>query len=137
MQPEQSEQRTTIPSHLNKEDRLLGPFTRQGLLVFILGCGASIEIYLDLRGLAHFGSFGALLQLVCTAVPIVLAMLLTQKAWAGRTLSTWLFLYGLYLFRPKQCVWLSVQVRDRYLPPENGDIEAEPLAVEDEFQEND
>jgi hypothetical protein len=121
-----------IPTHLNKPDRVLGPFTRQGLLVFIIACGISVELYMYLAILTPWGAYGGALQIGLAALPLLLALLLTQKTWQGRTLGTWCFLSLLYWHRPKLCLWLSVQLRDRYMPPHPATWEEQRPGDEDD-----
>src|SRR5581483_7469823 len=54
----------TIPTHLSRPRRVIGPFTRNQVLCIFLGIAFSAELYFGLATLSKLGSFGGIVRLV-------------------------------------------------------------------------
>lgn len=117
----------TIPTQLNRPEIIVGAFTRQGLLLFFVGCGLGTLCYLQLTFLVtFFGTVGLVVAVAVSALPVLFSLVL-QKSVAGRSLALWVVLYLAFRFSAKRWVWCSVRQRDRYAPPLEGDEGAEPV----------
>lgn len=126
-------QRYTIPTHLSKQEKVLGPFTRRGVLLLLIGAGFAADLYYNLASLDTYGMVGLVIHLCITAVPLLGASTIALTTIAGRTLDVWMFIAFLYLRRPKYALWQSVCLYDPYALPEEEDgiVHAKPAESED------
>ena len=104
----------TIPTHLSRPRRIIGPFTKNQVLSILLGIGFSAELYFSLAFFNQIGSFGNILRLVIGTLPLSCVVLASLFSFAGRPLGTWAVLLLLYCIREKDSFWCSVCKRDRY-----------------------
>ncbi len=98
----------TIPTHLATPDKIIGPFTPRGLLLFLLGCTLGYDLWL------HLGGWLLPLRVMLGVLPMLLCLLLALVTVAGRGLDVWCLIVLTSLLRPRRAIWWSVHVRDRF-----------------------
>lgn len=91
-------QRHAIPTHLEVEDRILGPLTTRDALYLLVGAAAVYWLGTDasLVPWARIG-LGSAIGLACLALALVRVQ--------GRPLESWLFAGLMYLGSPRIAVW--------------------------------
>ena len=101
-------QRHEIPTHLEVEDRILGPLTTRDTLYLLVGAAAVYWLGTEasLVPWARIG-LGSAIGLTCVAFALVRVQ--------GRPLETWLFAGLMYLASPRIAVWHPAT---RHLPTE-------------------
>lgn len=104
--------RYQVPTHLKTPDQLtIGffTFTFRQLTILVLGGGAVYEVLAAFPRTALVPLLGASLVtglqvgLVSALIPLVLALAFAR--WKGRTLETWLFVWGRYRLLPRFYRW--------------------------------
>ena len=102
------------PTQLGAPEKLLWGLTARQL--FILALGGSIGYRLWTQGafLLAYGIAGFGTRLLVACIPVLLALALAMIQLAGRSLEIWAILLLRYSCKPKQAVWWSVHVKDRY-----------------------
>lgn len=105
-----------IPTHLEIEDKLLFGLTLRQAVIALVGVALGFLIYSQLHRLpwewtalggAPGGHLPLWLQILCGALPVLLALALALISPAGRPLEDWLFALARYAAQPKRCVWRS------------------------------
>lgn len=111
--PEQ-DRRHEIPTHLEVEDKLLFGLTLRQAVVALVGVALGFLVYSQLHRLpwewpalggAPRGHLPLWTQIMCGALPVLLALAVALFCPAGRPLEDWLFALARYAAQPKRCVW--------------------------------
>jgi hypothetical protein len=107
--------RYQVPTHLKTEDVLsIGyfSFTFRQLTILVLGGGAAYEVLAAFPHSALASLLGAPvvtgIQVGLLSVLIPLVLVLAFVRWRGRTLETWLFVWGRYRLLPRHYRWQAV-----------------------------
>ncbi len=129
----------TIPTHLNVPDRIIGPFTPRGLMLFLLGSALGYNLWIRV-GTWHLGNAAWVLVLhICvSALPVLVGLALALGSVAGRSLDVWALILLVWLRQPRRYVWHSVCQHDLFaipVPTHQDDPESTPLPRRHHLQE--
>ncbi|MEO6890585.1 MAG: hypothetical protein ABI456_14400 [Ktedonobacteraceae bacterium] len=108
----------TIPTHLNVPDRIIGPFTPRGLMLFLLGSALGYNLWTQI-GTWHLGgaTWVLVLRLCVSGLPVVVGLALALVSVAGRSLDVWALILLCWLRQSRRCVWRSVCQQDVFALP--------------------
>ena len=98
-----------VPTHMSMTDKIVFGLTARQLLIVLIGCAVSYDVWLHLHMLSAYGSTGMIARIVPSLVPAALALVLALVNVADRPLEQWLFVWLRYQLQPKTYVWRSIR----------------------------
>ena len=102
------------PTQLGAPEKLLWGLTGRQLFILALGCSLGYRLWAACAFLLASGIAGYGMRLLLAALPVLLALGCATIQLGGRFLELWAILLLRYWTKPKQAIWCSVQVKDRF-----------------------
>jgi hypothetical protein len=102
------------PTQLGAPEKLLWGLTGRQLFILALGCSLGYRLWAACAFLLASGFAGFGMRLLLAALPVLLALGCATIQLGGRFLELWAILLLRYWSKPKQAIWCSVQVKDRF-----------------------
>jgi len=102
-----------VPTHMSMPDKVVFGLTARQLLILLIGCSASYDLWLQLHALNPYTALGLIARLGITVLPAVAATALALISVAGRTLEAWSLVLFRYWQQPQTYVWRSVRTRQQ------------------------
>ncbi|HVB23422.1 MAG TPA: PrgI family protein [Ktedonobacteraceae bacterium] len=103
----------TVPTHLNLPDQVLTLWsfnlTARQLLVLLVGGGIGGDLWHALAMLGHTPIVGQGVRLLCTLLPLVLALVVAWYRPAGRYVEVWCLVLLRYQVQPRRYVWRTLR----------------------------
>ena len=109
-----------VPTHMRFPDRVVFGLTARQLLILLIGCSASYDVWLQLHALSPHHTLLLVLRLSIAVLPTAAAAALALISVASRPLEVWLLVLFRYWQQPRTYVWRSLHT----LPPEE-DLDAD------------
>ena len=100
-----------VPTHMSMPDKVVFGLTARQLLILLIGCSASYDLWLQLHALSPYTALGLIVRVGIAVVPAVAATALALISVAGRPLEAWSLVLFRYWQRPQTYVWRSVRTR--------------------------
>jgi hypothetical protein len=98
-----------VPTHMSMPDKVIFGLTARQLLILLIGCSASYDLWLQLHALSPATALGLMARVGMAVVPALVATALALIAVAGRPLEVWLLVLLRYWQQPQTYVWRSVR----------------------------
>lgn len=103
-----------VPKHMRFPDKVVFGLTARQLLILLIGCSASYDVWLQLHALSSHHTLLLVLRLSIAVLPTAAAAALALISVASRPLEVWLLVLFRYWQQPRTYVWRSL----RTLPQE-------------------
>lgn len=100
-----------VPTHMSIPDKVVFGLTARQLLILLIGCSASYDLWLQLHALNPYTALGLIVRIGIALLPIASATALALISVAGRPLEAWSLVLFRYWQRPQTYVWRSVRTR--------------------------
>jgi hypothetical protein len=98
-----------VPTHMSMPDKVVFGLTARQLLILLIGCSASYDLWLQLHTLNPYTALGLIMRVGIAVMPAAVATALALISVAGRPLEAWSLVLFRYWQRPKTYVWRSVR----------------------------
>jgi hypothetical protein len=102
-----------VPTHMSMPDKVVFGLTARQLLILLIGCSASYDLWLQLHALNPYTAIGLMVRVGIALLPAVAATALALISVAGRPLEVWSLVLFRYWQQPQTYVWRSVRTRQR------------------------
>jgi len=102
-----------VPTHMSVPDKVVFGLTARQLLILLIGCSASYDLWLQLHALNPYTALGLMVRVGIAVLPAVAATALALISVAGRPLEAWSLVLFRYWQRPQTYVWRSVRTRQQ------------------------
>src|SRR5713101_3543719 len=102
-----------VPTHMSMPDKVVFGLTARQLLILLIGCSASYDLWLQLHMLNPYTALGLIARVGMAVLPAVVATALALISVAGRPLEAWSLVLFRYWQRPQTYVWRSVRTRQQ------------------------
>jgi hypothetical protein len=102
-----------VPTHMSMPDKVVFGLTARQLLILLIGCSASYDLWLQLHALNPYTALGLMVRVGIAVLPAVAATALALISVAGRPLEAWSLVLFRYWQRPQTYVWRSVRTRQQ------------------------
>jgi hypothetical protein len=100
-----------VPTHMSMPDKVVFGLTARQLLILLIGCSASYDLWLQLHALNPYTALGLMVRVGIAVMPAAAATALALISVAGRPLEAWSLVLFRYWQRPQTYVWHSVRTR--------------------------
>ena len=100
-----------VPTHMSMPDKVVFGLTARQLLILLIGCSASYDLWLQLHALNPYTALGLIVRVGIALLPAAVATALALISVAGRPLEAWSLVLFRYWQRPQTYVWRSVRTR--------------------------
>ncbi len=100
-----------VPTHMSIPDKVVFGLTARQLLILLIGCSASYDLWLQLHALNPYTALGLMVRVGIAVMPAAAATALALISVAGRPLEAWSLVLFRYWQRPQTYVWRSVRTR--------------------------
>jgi len=94
-------------------DKVVFGLTARQLLILLIGCSASYDLWLQLHALNPYTALGLMVRVGIALLPAAVATALALISVAGRPLEAWSLVLFRYWQRPQTYVWRSVRTRQQ------------------------
>jgi len=94
-------------------DKVVFGLTARQLLILLIGCSASYDLWLQLHALNPYTAVGLIVRVGIALLPIASATALALISVAGRPLEAWSLVLFRYWQRPQTYVWRSVRTQQQ------------------------
>jgi hypothetical protein len=98
-----------VPTHMSIPDKVVFGLTARQLLILLIGCSASYDLWLQLHALNPYTALGLMVRVGIAVMPAAAATALALISVAGRPLEAWSLVLFRYWQRPQVYVWRSVR----------------------------
>jgi PrgI family protein len=98
-----------VPTHMSMPDKVVFGLTARQLLILLIGCSASYDLWLQLHALNPYTAVGLIVRVGMAVLPAVAATALALISVAGRSLEVWSLVLFRYWQQPQTYVWRSVR----------------------------
>ena len=102
-----------VPTHMSFPDKVVFGLTARQLLILLIGCSASYDLWLQLHALNPYTAVGLIVRVGIALLPIASATALALISVAGRPLEAWSLVLFRYWQRPQTYVWRSVRTQQQ------------------------
>lgn len=100
-----------VPTHMSMPDKVVFGLTARQLLILLIGCSASYDLWLQLHALSPYTALGLIVRVGIAVLPIVSATSLALISVAGRPLEAWSLVLFRYWQQPQTYIWCSVRTQ--------------------------
>src|SRR5713226_9179575 len=102
-----------VPTHMSMPDKVVFGLTARQLLILLIGCSASYDLWLQLHALNPYTALGLIVRVGIAVLPAVVATALALISVAGRPLEVWSLVLFRYWQQPQTYVWRSVRTQQQ------------------------
>ncbi len=100
-----------VPTHMSIPDKVVFGLTARQLLILLIGCSASYDLWLQLHALGPYTALGLIARVGVAVVPAAVTTALALISVAGRPLGAWSLVLFRYWQQPQTYVWRSIRTR--------------------------
>jgi hypothetical protein len=102
-----------VPTHMSLPDKVVFGLTARQLLLMLIGCSLSYNLWLHLGALEAIALPGQVLHIALALVPAVCAATLALISVADRPQEVWFLVLVRYWQRPRIYVWRSLRMSEQ------------------------
>ena len=111
----------TVPTHLNLPDQVLTlwafTLTARQLLLLLAAGGLAGDCWHELAVVDQVAVVGPSVRVLCTLIPLLVALVVASYRYAGRYLEVWCVVLVRYWVHPRCYVWRSMRTDEPSLVP--------------------